>query len=414
MKSFTLLVAVPALILGGCIEKVPSKNIPDEAGRVVDMTVPDGFDWAATREVGCNIAPGPRTKVSVAESADAEPFAVFYAGGDAGPVTLNVPSSVQTLYVSYSTPTGTSAPKAVSVAANTLSFTPGNDRFDDTPAETDSAAGVVYIPARAAGWGTLMFEDLWPSYGDYDFNDCVFKYRVEHRLNTSNKVVSTRIAIRVAARSGSIPYEFYLQMSGLKGSDIDGAPRLISYTNTVKTPVLELLPPFDVVKDRPVFRFADIYANVNRPAGSAYVNAEKGYELADDQLVEAVFEIRYTNPVIVSNLEFVGLDFFIAVIEDGGALILREIHRYGYEPINMSAYDEFVSNSPVNDLRQNFYRSKDNLIWALNVPADIRHCYEKGNFLDAYPYFKTWAQSGGRDAADWYENGVDRFLVKKQ
>ncbi len=40
----------------------------------------------------------------------------------------------------------------------------------------------------ASGYGTPAFEDLWPSKGDYDFNDLVLDYHFEIITNTNNKV----------------------------------------------------------------------------------------------------------------------------------------------------------------------------------------------------------------------------------
>ena len=33
-----------------------------------------------------------------------------------------------------------------------------------------------------------MFEDLWPAYGDYDFNDLVLNYKIQLYMNNKNMV----------------------------------------------------------------------------------------------------------------------------------------------------------------------------------------------------------------------------------
>ncbi len=64
-----------------------------------------------------------------------------------------------------------------------------------------------------------------------------------------------------------------------------------------------------------------------------------------------------------------------------------------------------------------YYTSNSNLIWAINVPTDIPHTYEKADFLEAYPHFKDWATSGGNQNKDWYENSTgnrnDSYLIKQ-
>jgi hypothetical protein len=41
----------------------------------------------------------------------------------------------------------------------------------------------LFTPSKY-GTGTIAFEDLWPSYGDYDFNDVALNYQVIVKLNS--------------------------------------------------------------------------------------------------------------------------------------------------------------------------------------------------------------------------------------
>jgi LruC domain-containing protein len=43
--------------------------------------------------------------------------------------------------------------------------------------------------------GTIAFEDLWPSYGDYDFNDVALNYQVILKLNAQNLAVQMDLTV---------------------------------------------------------------------------------------------------------------------------------------------------------------------------------------------------------------------------
>ena len=76
---------------------------------------------------------------------------------------------------------------------------------------------VIFYPAQENGWGTLMFEDLWPAYGDYDFNDLVVNYKMQLYPNNKNMVKEMILGIRVKAIGGSLPYDLCLAIKGIKG-----------------------------------------------------------------------------------------------------------------------------------------------------------------------------------------------------
>ena len=61
----------------------------------------------------------------------------------------------------------------------------------------------------------------------------------------------------------------------------------------------------------------------------------------------------------------------------------------------------------------NYYYSNERLIWGLRVPGNVAHTIEKGDFLKAYKGFAKWAQSGGKNEQNWYNQGNadDNLLI---
>jgi hypothetical protein len=64
------------------------------------------------------------------------------------------------------------------------------DSFPDDP----NLAYENYYPSQSF-FGSLAFEDLWPSRGDYDFNDLVIDYQFKEILNANNEVVQVDAAL---------------------------------------------------------------------------------------------------------------------------------------------------------------------------------------------------------------------------
>ena len=125
---------------------------------------------------------------------------------------------------------------------------------------------VIFYPAQENGWGTLMFEDLWPAYGDYDFNDFVVNYKMQLYPNNKNMVKEMILGIRVKAIGGSLPYDLCLAIKGIKAGEIEECEKQESY-NALEEADMKLLNPGNSVKNTPIFRFDNIRTNTKAPKG---------------------------------------------------------------------------------------------------------------------------------------------------
>jgi LruC domain-containing protein len=66
-----------------------------------------------------------------------------------------------------------------------------------------------------------------------------------------------------------------------------------------------------------------------------------------------------------------------------------------------------TSEDTYNADTQRYYKSANNLPWAIHVPGDWDYPLEKKSIVDGYKYFGTWAESGGEDYSDWYMSKSD-------
>lgn len=415
MKKIALCTCFAAVLLfAGCVKDMPSPKPGDAAGEVVGLNVPASFDWKTTKSVDCNFSAAHPSRVFVASGRNAEPFASFVVGGGADAVALDLPAAMQTLYVSYETETGVSKPEAVSVANSAAVYSLGAkgkeyEGLEDGDKNT-TVGNVIHMPSD--GWGTLLFEDLWPAYGDYDFNDFVVNYKAQLYMQNQNKVFAMLIGVRVKAVGGSIPYDLCLRMLGVKGGEIDEI-ELVDKANS-EDAALVALNSENRVGEPALLRFENIRRNPYQQRDAAYVNTEEGYELSEEQMVSASFLVYFRNSIAIEDVAFDMFDFFVTRDRESDGRRI-EIHMGGFEPTPdaVSDYKALKAASTYTDKAQDYYYSNDRLVWALNIPHDIRHAYEKVDFLKAYPDMARWAESGGTQAQDWYLHGVEEYLVKR-
>ena len=71
-----------------------------------------------------------------------------------------------------------------------------------------------------------MFEDMFPSLGDYDFNDFVLGYRVQIPFRSGRRGKSVideaiQFGIELRAMGGSFPYAPCVRLKDLKAADVD-------------------------------------------------------------------------------------------------------------------------------------------------------------------------------------------------
>ena len=84
------------------------------------------------------------------------------------------------------------------------------DAEDDYPQDPLRAMNNFF---PASGKGTLAFEDLWPSKGDYDLNDLVVDYSFKTITNSSNKLVETYATFVLRACGAVLENGFGFQLA---------------------------------------------------------------------------------------------------------------------------------------------------------------------------------------------------------
>lgn len=257
-----------------------------------------------------------------------------------------------------------------------------------------------FYPAKTNG--TLMFEDLWPSVGDYDFNDLVLGYRYNTVTNSSNNIVEIKYEITPKAIGASLNNGFGFMLDGISYDNIYSVEGL---KNDAEWLSLNKNGTEAEQKTATIIVFTSANAVLPNPGGSSGVNTDpKGIYVKPTTIN---FTVRFRNdegkPVNsdVSTKDFTSENFnpFIVInqVRD------QEIHLPTYNPSNKATSKTF-GTSDDNSKEGNYYKSKNGLPWALNIPAEIPNTIEKADFIKAYNYFSYWVESAGKEYADWYED----------
>jgi LruC domain-containing protein len=275
-----------------------------------------------------------------------------------------------------------------------------NDRDGDgTPDASDqmpddsSVATFTYFPA-AASWTTLAFEDSWPQKGDYDFNDLVLRERYQTLLNTQGKMTGFTISGSIDARGGAMHNGFALRLLQQKVSLIKSA----KVTVADKAQLLDA----ESKQTNPVFLLWNdsvAYTATGETGSCSHFNTVK--TCATFAPVPYTLEVRFNQPI--EAIPHSNLDFFIFKTDFRG----REIHFADYPPTDRFDKTQFAKfDDTSSDAKGRYFRTAQNLPWAIKINAQWRYPREYIDVVWAYPDFEAWVESSGNAHSDWYKTST--------
>ena len=248
-----------------------------------------------------------------------------------------------------------------------------NDELDDFPFDTNKAFNNFSPTANLTG--VLAFEDLWPSQGDYDFNDLVVTYSYNLITNASNLITRIEGTFTIDNIGGALHNGFALAFP------ID--PTLV---DEVQGQVINA-------------NYISLNANGTEagtaPDETVIFVAGNTIEMEGD-VIE--LGIDFNTPISYEDLGLVPFNPFLI----SNATRATEVHLPDMPPTSKAA--SLGTNDDDSDPSQNrYYKTTKNLPWALNIFDDFVPPQESIPITIEYPKFVNWANSGGTQDLDWYE-----------
>jgi len=250
---------------------------------------------------------------------------------------------------------------------------------------------------------TFLFEDLWPTLGDYDMNDLVMDVKPTYYKDKDNKIEKMTILITLRANGGSLKLGGAIQLDGITQDQISDVTRESEITLTGST----FQTQSNGLESNQTYIVIPLFDESHEAFGlssKALINTVNGGETATPKTI--LYTLSFTTPLQSSSLILSKFNVFIV---NGGYTDSRyEIHLAGYSPTDKGSTLKFGTQDDNSNV--NLYKSVNNLIWALAVPGPLSYPLEYTKITKAYPDFKNWATSGGTTNTDWYNNPDNEFI----
>ncbi|MFA6872446.1 MAG: LruC domain-containing protein [Bacteroidaceae bacterium] len=269
----------------------------------------------------------------------------------------------------------------------------------------DTPTGPTYpLAIKDSTQYNYAFEDLWPSYGDYDLNDIVIAITSRTLNKEEDGSISSAVFTgKLSAVGAGTRHAVALQLKGITSSDLQGAVELSeqgtigfnneNYAFDLSSQNIEKNQDDAVV----VPICSDAHRFIRKDDQLSYVNTS----LADPFTPERKFTIKLnfvagtvTEEELATNL----LDLFIITKES--VLGRKEVHLPSFGPTKL-INQTFVGtgNCAGSD---NTYLTKEGFCFGLLIPGIYYWPKEKEKINEVYSEFSQWATSGGVSNTDWF------------
>lgn len=240
-------------------------------------------------------------------------------------------------------------------------------------------------------FGTLAFEDLWPSYGDYDMNDLVVDYQVKETANANNNVEEIEISLRIRATGAAFRNAFGISLDNVPASNIASVSG-----NRLTTGTIETLPNGLEAGHTNAVIIAFDDANYTLPGFANVLDPARAVPYD-----ELTITVTFVNPVSRAQLGAAPYNPFTFRNNERK----REIHLPGMKPTALADMSLFGTRDDGSKPDQGrWYQSRSNLNWAINIPESVPYPRESVDMTNAMLRFADWAESGGQVYKDWYRN----------
>ena len=207
--------------------------------------------------------------------------------------------------------------------------------------------------------GTLAFEDIWPSGGDYDMNDVIVEYRREVSFNTKNmitKIVDTFTPVH------------------------DGATFLNAFAYQIDPGQLGKVTSTDV--------------KVENETSSIIVTPNAKESIGKTYTITREFNASFKKD------DLKGYNPYIIVKYAEGQKDRTEVHLPKHKATSLA------NQSLIGTNKDAYYIDREGAYpFAIDIPVlGFKPVTERQRIDSEYPDFTKWAESKGGKYTDWYDN----------
>jgi LruC domain-containing protein len=246
------------------------------------------------------------------------------------------------------------------------------DQDDPDPGDANKTF-TQYIPSQNS-FGTLAFEDLWPTKGDYDFNDFIIEIKEEIVTNADNDIYEITFNLRIMGMGGQYNNDFGITLQD-PSSQITVevfSPHNVTHDVTDQ----DGKKIITIRKPKQLFYPSAITDIINAESGSTY------YTPVELQVVLTV------NGALSYPSEY-NPKFFIEQQGIDG----HEVHLAGNAPsprMNTVLYG--TGDDDTDPSINKYFKSVNNLPWGLYIPTTWNYPLEEVDLIEAYSLFVEYAE----------------------
>ncbi|AZQ65282.1 LruC domain-containing protein [Flammeovirga pectinis] len=254
------------------------------------------------------------------------------------------------------------------------------DDLDKYPNDANKAYN-TYSPSEI-GYSSLAFEDLYPSVGDYDFNDIIINYRMNLISNSENKVVSIEaeyIFKYVQGTELTSGFGVQLPIHSDSITSVSGS-FLTTGLITVDSKGLET----GHSADTPVYIVFDNSYGMTVNSGTLLKSAP----------INISIDLS-AHPIPQADLSDIPFNPFIFINKDR----TLEVHLAGKNPTA-----KFDTNHRSSGEDVGTYKTSDGHPWAIHIPHLFHPSLDGVDITNTYNQFSNFASSGGSSDSDWFND----------
>jgi LruC domain-containing protein len=311
-----------------------------------------------------------------------------------GNTISGIPTTAGTYNVTISASNGAGTDTktlVITIAQGTANDTDGDgiaDEMDAYPTDPERAFNSFY--PNEVDYVSVAFEDLWPAYGDYDFNDFVINLNYKTVTNAQNLVVDVIVKYQIMADGASLDNGF--------GLVFDALPETVeSVTGYIKLGNAIMFDPKGFEAGHTNETVVILVDNINPIMDGGMANTIPGGKYV--QTTINTVTVNFSDPQ--QNIGTPPYNPFIFVDQ----VRSHEVHLKNQLPTEFVDEELYGTNNDAsNPGNNNYYLSTTGLPWAIETPINFEYPVEAADILTAHLKFAAWAQSSGVDFPDWYMN----------
>ena len=270
--------------------------------------------------------------------------------------------------------------------------------YDGAKDNIETCTGIVYegdpgvapyiptIPTiNDATTYTYAFEDNWPKYGDFDMNDLVVALK-NKTVSSDGKTVTFNLSLEAVGATKQLGL-------GIRIMNLSATPTVTVNNNPVK-----------LESDKTFIVFTDAHKEFGYNDSRPFINTVKGVS-TNKTAIDYTVSLAFSSAISASAFNINNFDTFI-ISKAADKTKRTEVHLAGYPATGEGNTSQYGKGNDNSNTSGNYYLSKENLAWAIVVPADFKWPLEFKKATDAYSNLESWVTSGGKENIDWYKHST--------